>query len=118
MSYHLSLQYPRHIKPAAERLDCILWHMLEESVGFSIPQIEEGKGVECVLAPPVQSLANSSFQSLLVRLQVRLGGLGLRSLADSIPAAFIGSIEMSLPHFVGENGIIPQLDRLTLNLLL
>ena len=28
---------------------------------------------------------------------------------DTIPAAFLGSVEMALPHFVGHEGLIPQL---------
>ena len=44
-----------------------------------------------------------SFQSWLVRQPVRLGGLGLRSLADTCPAAFLGALETALPSFVGEH---------------
>ena len=35
--------------------------------------------------------------------------MGLRSMADVSLAAFIGGIEQSLPHFVGEEGICQQL---------
>ena len=86
--------------------------MLEESTGLHIPREEEGRGVECVLAPPVRALNTASFQSLLVRLPVKSGGLGLRSMVDTIPAAFLGSVEMALPHFVGHGGLIPQLAEL------
>ena len=107
--YHLALQYPSHSRTAAARLDNVLWGMLEESTGLRIPRVEEGRGVECVLAPPVQGLDTASFQSLLVRLPVRFGGLGLESMVDASPAAFIGSVEMALPHFIGGSGLFPQL---------
>ena len=57
---------------------------------------DEGKGVECVLAPPISSMSRSSFQELLVRLPVGRGGLGLRSCLNTSPAAFVGSVEMSV----------------------
>ena len=43
-------------------------------------------------------------------MPVRLGGMGLRSMADVSLAAFIGSVEQALPHFVGEGGVCQQLD--------
>ena len=61
-----------------------------------------GRGDECVVAPPVRGFEEQSFQAHLVRLPVRSGGLGLRSLVDTSPAAFLGSLEMALPHFGGE----------------
>jgi hypothetical protein len=61
-SYHLSLQYPSDIAAAAERLDGILWGMLQEATGLHIPRSEEGLGVECVLAPPVRGLEDLFFQ--------------------------------------------------------
>ena len=107
LSYHLALQYPTDIAAAAERLDSILWGMLEEATGLHIPRAEEGLGVECVVAPPVRGLEEQSFQAHLVRLPVRLGGLGLRSLVDTSPAAFLGSVEMTLPHFGGGKRVVP-----------
>ena len=35
--------------------------------------------------------------------------MGLRSLVDTIPAAFLDSVEMSLPFFCGEGGLCEQL---------
>ena len=78
--------------------------MLEAATGLHIPQQDEGMGVECVPGPPVNGLDTQSFQSWLVRLPVRSGGIGLRSLADTSPLAFRVGIEMALPHFVGERG--------------
>lgn len=108
--YLLSLQYPSDIKAAATRLDTTLWGMLETTTGLHIPQQDEGLGVECVPGPPVQGLDTKSIQSWLVRLPVRSGGLGLRSMVDTIPGAFIGGVEMSLPHFGGEDGVCKLLE--------
>ena len=49
----------------------------------------------------------------MVGVSVKLGGLGLRSLVETCPAAFLGGLEMSLPHMVGDDevaGICPQLE--------
>ena len=105
LSYSLGLQYPSDIRAAAAHLDTALWGMMEKSTGLHIPRGEEGRGVECVLDVPVRGLGGQSFQSWLVRLPVREKGMGLRSLVDIIPAAFIGSVEMSLPFFCGEEGV-------------
>ena len=45
----------------------------------------------------------------MVRLPVRLGGMGMRSMVDVSRAAFIGSCEQALPHFVGVEGVCQQL---------
>ena len=50
------------------------------------------------------------------KLSFKLGGLGLRSLVETCPAAYIGAVEMAIPHMVGgeeEIGICPQLERVT-----
>ena len=61
--------------------------------------------------PEVSFLLDRSFQKSLVHQPVKLGGLGLRSMAETSPAAFIGGVEMSLPHFTGEDGICLQLEQ-------
>jgi hypothetical protein len=72
--------------------------------GQNIPRSEEGLGVECVLrVGGVPGLADRSFQHWLVAQPVKLGGLGLRSLVETFPAAFIGGLEMALPHMVGSD---------------
>ena len=45
----------------------------------------------------------------MVRLPIRLGGMGMRSMVDISLAAFIGSVEQALPHFVGADGLCQQL---------
>ena len=109
MSYSLSLQYPSDMRAAATTIDTILWNMMERATGLHIPREEEGRGVECVLDIPVRGLRGKSFQHHLVRMPVREKGMGLRSMVDTIPAAFLGSIEMSLPFFCGEDGLCNQL---------
>ena len=44
-----------------------------------------------------------SYQQWLARLPIRERGMGLRSLVDTSPAAFIGSVEMALPFLTGED---------------
>ena len=112
LSYHLSLQYPSDIRPHAARLDSILWGMMEAATGLHIPRGEEGLGVECVLGVPIQGLEDQSYQQWLVRLPIRERGMGLRSLVDTSPAAFLGGVEMALPFFVGEQGLCPLLEPL------
>ena len=102
--YWLSLQYPSDVRQAASRLDTILWGMFEKAAGFHIPMMEEGKGVECVLNLPVNGLQGQSFQGLMARLPIKERGMGLRSMVDTIPAAFLGSAEMSLSFLTGEGG--------------
>ena len=111
LDWHLSLSYPTDIIEAAIEMDSILWDLLQHATKLHIPRVEEGLGVECVLqVPGVVSLEGRSFQRWLVNQPVKQGGLGLRSLAETSPAAFIGGVEMSLPHFVGEEGICPLLE--------
>ena len=67
--------------------------------------------MKCVLhVPGVPFLQGKSFQCSLIHQPVKLGGLGLRSLVETSPAAFVGGVEMSLPHFTGEEGICALLE--------
>ena len=110
LDYWLQLSYPTHIKAAAEKMDQILWGVLEVAASSSIPRAEEGKSWECVVAVP--GLHRRTFQDWVVRQPIKLGGLGLRSQADLSPAAFVGALEQTLPSFIGERGICPQLSHL------
>ena len=38
LTYHQSLQYPSDMWPHVERLDMILWRMIEAATGLHIPQ--------------------------------------------------------------------------------
>lgn len=114
LDYHCSLSYPTDIEESAKFLDCELWSLFESICGFSVPQGDAGLGWECVpclMAHVPPSLQGRSFQSQAVRLPVKQGGLGLRSIRESCLPAFIGSVEMSLPHLGGPQGICPVLSR-------
>ena len=110
LDWHLSISYPTDIREAALEMDSILWDLLQHATKLHIPRVDEGLGVECVLhVPGIVSLQGRSFQHWLVQQPVKQGGLGLCSLVETSPAAFIGGVEMSLPHFIGEEGICPLL---------
>ena len=97
--YWCQLSFPSDLQPAAAWLDSQLWRVLEAAVGARIPQCEEGKGWECVLPVPVGGREEMSFASWLVRLTIRLGGWGFKSLVDTSLAAFVGTVDtfVSLP---------------------
>ena len=65
LDYWLQLCYPTHIKAAAERMDQILWEVLERASSSSIPRADEGRSWECVLDVP--GLQRRSFQDWVVR---------------------------------------------------
>ena len=78
-------------------------------MGAHIPRGEEGRGWECVPPVPVAGREGKSFASWAVRLPVRLGGWGLRSLEETSLEAFVGAVEQAVPAFPGPEGICPQL---------
>ena len=112
LDWHLSLNYPSDIAAAAACLDSRLWQFLEFATGLHIPEGDEGLGVECVLSAEElpACLQGRSYQQWLVRQPVRLCGLGLRSLLETSPAAFIGGVEMAVPKLTGPEGICPPLE--------
>ena len=117
LDYSLTLQYPHDILPFASSLDDHVWSVLEQICGQHIPKEEEGLGTECVVVvPQVPLLAGGSFQSTLIKQPIKLGGIGLRSLVETCPVAFLGGVEMSVPHMVVSedeelgSGICPQLE--------
>ena len=63
--YHLCLQYPSDVKPAAERLEEELWGMLKTVTGLYIPRVDEGLGVKCCLdiSSPSMHSTTSAFIS-------------------------------------------------------
>ena len=107
--YWLSLVYPTLVMEAARGVDQILWGVLEAAAGQHIPKTEEGLGWEEVLEVPVSDLGGRSFQSWLVGLPVRLGGLGLTSQEELAPIAFLASLLQALPFFGGDKGVCPTL---------
>ena len=115
LDWHLTLCYPSDMKEAATKLDSKLWSMLEKISRCSIPRVVDqhqrgAYSADCVLQVPNVDWANGhSFQQLLVPQPIKLGGFGLRSLVETSPAAYVGGVEMTLPHFTGEGGICPLL---------
>ena len=109
LDYHLSLCYPSDMAEAARQMDSQLISMLNSATGLTIPMVEEGRGVEHCPQPGVTRLTGKSYQNWMIRTPVRLGGMGLRSVAETSLAAFIGGVEQSVPHFVGEGGTCQQL---------
>ena len=108
--YWLQLSYPSVVAPVARWLDEELWKILETAFGFHIPKEAEGKEWDCVLPVPVHQRANKSYQEWIIRLPVRLGGFGFRSLEDMAGIAFIGALEQAVPALAGEDGICRQLE--------
>ena len=107
--YWLQLVYPSLVREAASMIDNVLWRVMETAAGGQIPRTDEGKGWECVIDPPIDSLRGRSFQEWVVRQPVKMGGMGLRSLADLSPAAYIGAVEQAVPCFTGIRGVCPVL---------
>lgn len=101
LDFHIALCYPSDMEEAARLMDEILWNMLEKAAGLSIPRVDEGRDLECCPLLPVNRLQHRAYQDWMVRMPVRLGGMGLRSVADTSLAAYIGGVEQALSHFLG-----------------
>ena len=91
-------------------LDDQLWTVLEAAVGTHIPWGEEGRGWETVLDVPVVGRGGHSFASWVVRLPVKQGGMGFRSLVDTSQVAFLGTVEQVIPAFGGPEGFCQQVE--------
>ena len=117
LDYSLTLQYPSNVLEPAALMEAKLNSALEKMCGQHIPMTDEGLGVECVLdVTDIPELSGRSYQQWMKTQPVKLGGLGLRSLVETCPAAFIGGVEMAIPHLAGGGGVIgicPQLERVT-----
>ena len=110
LDYWLTLCYPTHIKQAASRMDILMTKILEKLVDAEIPMQGTTMDWTCRLPIPVETLKNRSFQHWVIRQPVKMGGLGLRSCAETSLAAFIGGLEQALPHFTGKDGVCQQLE--------
>ena len=112
LDYWLQLCYPSNIKAAANKMDEIMWEMLEKTADSNIPRIRgDNNSVENVMIT-IPGLQEKTHQERVVRQPIRLGGFGIRSQKELSPAAFIGAVEQILPSFVGVKGICPQLAHL------
>ena len=64
-------------------MDRILLSMVQKATGLAIPMVDQGIGVEHCPRPPVTRVAEKSYQNWMMRTPVRLGGMGLRSVAET-----------------------------------
>ena len=76
--------------PVVRWLDDKLWMILEKAAGQRIPR-EAGDG-DLHLNIPVTGMERMTFQEHLVRLPVKLGGLGLRGLAKTCRPAYLAAV--------------------------
>ena len=97
--------YPSLVENAAKKMDSLQSGVLERLLGLSIPMEESGLSYDCPISVPVDRLHGRSFQHYVVRQPVKMGGLGLRSNAETCLPAFIGGLELALPHLTGPGGI-------------
>ena len=109
LDYWLQLCYPSNIRAAAEKVDSILWNVLETTAFSKIPRAHTNLPNSDTVKISIDGLQDSSFQERVVRQPIKMGGFGLRCQADLSPIAYIGAIEQILPSFVGTNGVCPQL---------
>ena len=86
-------------------MDRILLSMVQKATGLAIPMVDQGIGVEHCPRPPVTRVAEKLYQNWNMRTPVRLGRMGLKSVAETSLAAFVGGVEQAVPHFVGEGGL-------------
>ena len=112
LDYWLQLCYPSNIKSAAERMDDILWKVLETAAFSDIPRKDIQIYRDLATKISIPGLCETSYQEWVIRQPIKLGGFGLRSQTDLSPAAFIGAVEQVLPSFTGIKGICPQLAHL------
>ena len=103
------MSYPSVVEPVASWLDDQLWKVLESATGLSIPRTSSNSPWNCVLPIPVMERNKQTFQEWVVRLPVRLGGFGIRSLKETSSIAFLGALEQAIPAFQGQHGTCPQL---------
>ena len=110
LDYWLTLVYPSLVRRAAERMDKLELMVVQSLLGIPIPMGQDELDWNMVINVPVDNISGRSFQNWVLRLPVRLGGMGLRSNVETSPAAFIGGLEQSLPHFTKGVRICPELE--------
>ena len=62
------------------------------------------------MSVPVTSINGRSFQQIVMSQPVKMGGLGLRKNEETSLPAFIGGLELALPHLVGPSGVCKNLE--------
>ena len=109
LDFWLTMVYPSQMEKCAERMDNLIINAIQKLLGSQIPLKEEGQNWNCPVQVPIEDLKGQSFQNWILRLPIKLGGLGIRSNKDTIHAAFIGGVEQALPHFTKGKQISPNL---------
>ena len=112
LDYWLTLVYPSQIQKVASKMDKVLKSVLNDLIGIEVPEKENCHSWSCPINIPVEGQSGKSFQSWIVRQPIRMGGLGIRSQVEVSPAAFIGGVEMSVPHFTNGDTVCQQLEPL------
>ena len=62
-------------------------------------------GITTFQVGKVDWMSGLTFQQLHVPQPIKSAVLVIRSLVETSPAAFVGGVEMSLPHFTGHEGV-------------
>ena len=75
-----------------------LYNMMVGAIDLDISKVNMGRGVECCPLVLVTRKPGKSYQDWMVRLPIRLGGMGMRSMVDISLAVYIGSVEKALHH--------------------
>ena len=83
-------------------MDALQNHILESLIGQQIPINSTHNEWAISLPVPVDTLQTRSFQQWVIHQPVKMGGLGIRSNVETRLPGFIGGLEQSVPHFVGE----------------
>ena len=109
LDYWLTLVYPRQMQEAASKMDKLVLRVIQKIIGLEIPLTGGQDDWNSSINVPIENLQGKSFQEWVLRLPVRLGGLGIRSTLETRHAAFIGGVEQALPHFTNREGVCDQL---------
>ena len=78
-------------------------------LGMHIPMQTEGFVYDCPIVVPVKNISGRSFQHMIIRQPLKMGGLGIRSHIETSPAAYIDGLEQALPHMTGSHGVCQML---------
>ena len=100
-NYWLQLVHPTQIEKAAGRVNRVVWEVLENILGFSIPQSGNGFSYTCLLDVDINQLRGKSFQSILASLPLKLGGMGLRDQVQLSLAAYEACTDVPSRGVVG-----------------
>ena len=104
LEYWLGLLYPSQVEEAAREVDKLFREVMERVVGSHLPHQPGLLTCACCttvegLEVHIPGLEEHTFQSLILQLPLRHGGLGVRSQLFTSPLAYYGALEQSVPHF-------------------